>query len=694
MAIKFKLTEPSIGVQDRTGLIAQADGAVSFTLQRGSRGTATVQLQIAASSSYTVEIGWPAFIYESDEASPVTDTCVFAGTVDSVQWDWQGNDGYHILTLTLVSLEQCFDTILVDPPKSYFGKTAGFIVNDLLTNYAAGAPVTAGTISAGITESSAVYDHDRLSDIFDALATDCGFIWYVEPATQQLMFCASSTTAAPFTLDSSQILWESLEWLQTRQDFRNRQTVRTAFEALASRRESFANTGSPMTVNLSQMAASVVRVFMETGGTAASVTGTFTGQPSAGDTVTLDSLEAYTFVAALDNTVPSQVLIGATAADTLQNLIDAINCNPDTRGIGYSLPTLWGGFGFASAPSGLSFTVTFQVIGSVGNSETVTSSAANFSWSSGTLSGGVDNTSLVVLDSSDQYTWEKGSTEVDTSEGLTGNWLTVEYYPLGQDCIAVEDTALVQSMATTENGTGKYQQLEDDSSQLTDPAVAYNRALGQLSAYKTLPVSFSFQTDSPLLSIGQQLSVSLTKPTGAGAFIDGDYVVQEVDGTLVAGKTFAANASDRHFRYTVTVINATEVGTYVKFFELMAASSSGSGNGGGGGGAGGGGATIPPWSAEDFASASGTVTPSGAPTYHTIDCAGNVSLNPPVGSSPGRPHAFKIKCNGYNATFDAAYLGLTGIALDTRAGVWNMLTFITESGGSTFSLASMALGVS
>jgi hypothetical protein len=575
MSIKFKLTEPTIGLQDRTGLLSLADSPVSFTLQRGSRGTATVVLQIAASSSYTVEIGWPAFIYEIDDASPVTETCVFAGTVDTVQWDWQGNGGYHTLTLTLVSLEQCLDTILVDPPISYFGKTAGFIVADLLSKYASGVPVTAGTISAGITESAAVYDHERLSDIFDTLATDCGFIWYVDPATRQLMFCASTTTDAPFTLDSSQVLWGSLEWLQTRQDFRNRQTVRCAFEALGTRIERFTNTGSAQTSNVSLAVADIRAAWIETDGAVASVVGTFTGQPDPDDTVTIDSIEAYKFVAALDNTKTSQVLIGATAADTLQNLIDAINVNPLTAGIGFSLPTVWNGGFIAGEASGLSFTLYDRVSGTGGNAETVASSATNFSWAASTLSGGSNPSSSVQLDLSKDVSFTKGDTEVNLLTGQTGDYFCVMYYPIGQDCISVEDTTLVTSMAATENGTGKYQQIEDDS-QLADIVVAYNRALGKLNAFKTLPVSFSFQTDSSFLSVGQLLPVALTKPTGA-SFIDGDYVVQEIEGTLIPGMD--------HFRYTVTVINATEVGTHVKFFEAMAGSSSG-GRGGGGGGAG------------------------------------------------------------------------------------------------------------
>ena len=687
MAFKFKLTEPSIGVQDRTGLLSQADGAVSFTLQRGSRGTATIILQIAAGSSYTVEFGWPAFIYESDDASPVTDVCVFAGTVDTVQWDWQGNDGYHTLTLTLVSLEQCFDTILVDPPKSYFGKTAGYIVNDLLSTYASGVPVTAGTISSGITEPTAVYDHDRLSDIFDTLATDCGFIWYVDPATQRLMFCVSTTSAAPFAIDSSQILWETLEWLQTRQDFRNRQTVRCDFSALNTRIERFSNTGSPFSVTVSLNIAGVQRAWIETSGSVATVDGTFTGQPNPGDTVTFGG-NPYEFVASLDNTTPGQVLIGAAAADTLQNLVDAINVNPLTAGIGFSLPSGWNGGFIAGAPSGLSFTLYDRLSGTAGNSEVVTASATNFSWSAGTLSGGTDPSSTVDLDLSNDITFTKGDTGVNLLTSQTGTFLVIEYYPIGQDCISVEDTALVQSMAATEHGTGKYQQIEDDS-QLADIVVAYNRALGNLNAYNTLPVSFSFQTDSPLLSIGQLLTIGITKPTGAGAFIDGNYVVQEVDAASIPGKD--------HLRYTVTVINATEVGTYVKFFEAMAATSSGSGGGTGSGSGGGGGSSAPvsPWGAEDFASASGTITPDGAKTYHVLDLAGNVSMDAPVGSAYGQPHAFKITCNTFDVTsWNAAFLGLTGIVLDTRSGVWNVLEFITDSGGSTFSLKSILLGVS
>ena len=672
MAIKFALTEPSIGLTDRTTLLWQGGQPVSFTLQRGSRGTAQIQLEIPDTSTYAVGIGWPAFLYEIT-AGP-TETCVFAGTVDTVTEDWQGLDGWHTLTLTLVSLEQCFDTILVDPPISFFGKTAGFIVDYLLTHYAAGAPVTAGTISSGIVEAAEVYDHDRLTDVFDALATDCGFIWYVDPATQQLFFCAQSTTPAPFSLISSQILWETMEWAQTRQDFRNRQSVRFAFAALNPRQERLTGDGVTLTFTLpSGILSSALRVTVETGGTQAEVLGTFTGQPNPGETVTIDSIEDYTFVAVLDNTIPSQVLIGATFDDTAQKLNDAINVNAARAGIGFSLPTVFNGGFEAGGYASPSFTLRFNVSGTQGNGETAATTATNFSWASGTLSGGTDFTAFTELTIGTDVFVNVGSDQITTLAAVaSGSFLTVTYYPIGQDCIAVEDTALVLSTAATEHGTGKYQQLEDDSS-LGDITAAYNRALGQLNAFKVLPISFQFQTDSPLLSPGQFLTIDLLTPLGAPALVNADYVVQEVDGNLIPGMALAPDGG--HFRYTVTVINAVEIGTYVKFWELLAAANSTSAAGSGAGGSGGGGGSTSPWGAETLAT-SGTVTPNGSLTYHAASLTGNLHINTMVGSQDGQPHVFDITCNGFDVTWDAAYVGLTNIVLSDgsssapQPGVW------------------------
>ncbi len=487
-----------------------------------------------------------------------------------------------------------------------------------------------------------------------------------------------------------------MEWLQTRQDFRNRQTVRASFAALPTRKERFLNAG-PGTYTLSQDAANVVQAYMETGGAVATVDGTFTGQPAPGDVISIDASAStgYTFVTALDNTSVAEVLIGATTADSLQNLIDAINRNPATAGIGYSLPTVWGGVGPASVPTGLTFTLSFQVAGIIGNSQTVSATSANFSWSSGSMSGGVDPTALTILDSSNDYSWTVGLADFELALSSGGTWLTVEYYSMGSDCIAVEDTSLVTARAAIEHGTGKYQQLEDDS-QLADIVTAYNRALGNLNAFKTLPVTFSFQTDSPLLSPGQFLTINLIKPTGSPALVNGDYVVQEVDGHLIPGMAQSTEPGGGHFRYTISVINATQIGTYVKFWEQLALASSTSASSVGAGSGSGAGTVVSPWGAEEFASASGTVTPDGSLTYHVIDCAGTVAVDTTVGSVPGQPHTFKVTCNGNAATFDAAYLGMVDplIVLDTRAGYYNILTFTTDIGTTTFSLTSFLLGVS
>lgn len=685
MSIQFKINDPGVGLTDHSAILWDGGAPVSFTLQRGARGTAEVMLQITAASTYAPSIGSPSYLYEVVSGVP---TCVFAGTIDGIEETWQGLDGSHVLTLSLVSLEQCFDTILVDPPCSFFGATAGYIVGQLYAIYGAGAPVGVGTISGGVTIDSLVMDHDRLTDIFDSLATQCGFIWYVDPATQTLNFCAKTTTPAPFGLTADQILWETMKYKQTRHDYRNRQTIRYSFTASNVRQERFAGDGATTLFDVSTIVSSCTRITTETGGVQATVTGTFTAQPANGDTVEFGGNGPYTFVGTLDNTIQNQIKIGATTAATLQNLVDLVNLNPSTAGTAFSLPTIWNGGFIADAPSGLSFVLRFGNSGVGGNSQTSTTTSANFSWSAGTLSGGVDATGTVDLEIGTDVFFTTGATTIATTVAPgVGDYLTVSYYSVGQDCIAVEDSTLVASRAAVEHGTGKYQQLEDDSS-LTDGGVAYSVALSTLTAFKTLPVSFSFTTDQPLLLPGQWLGIGVTQPVGAPALINGNYVIQEVTGDLIPG---FGGLTTGHFRYTVSVINATEIGTYVRFWEnLAAAGSTGASISSSSGG---GGSSVSPWGAETLAS-SGTVTPNASLTYHVASLSGNLTINVPVGASDGMPHTFKITCNGYDVTWAAGYVGLTNIGLDTRAGVWNTITFTTEIGGATLNYTSSVLGAS
>ena len=94
-----------------------------------------------------------------------------------------------------------------------------------------------------------------------------------------------------------------------------------------------------------------------------SVTGTFGANPSPGQQVTA-GYQIYTFVAAF--TAPNQVLIGASLAATLANLVAAINLAPGA-GTVYSVGTPINPIVQASA-AGANVTFSFRFAGPMGNS--------------------------------------------------------------------------------------------------------------------------------------------------------------------------------------------------------------------------------------------------------------------------------------------------------------------------------------
>lgn len=128
------------------------------------------------------------------------------------------------------------------------------------------------------------------------------------------------------------------------------------------------------------------------GGNAVQATGTFTltGNPSASDTVSVNS-DQYTFVSALDSAGGSanEVLIGATASDTIDNLIAAIN-GAAGEGTLYGTGTVASTLITAAAASGDALTATAILAGTSGNAITTTDSGSAGAWGAGMLAGGTN----------------------------------------------------------------------------------------------------------------------------------------------------------------------------------------------------------------------------------------------------------------------------------------------------------------
>ncbi len=587
------INEPSLGLISRSNYLDENNPA-SFTLQQGSRSTASIPLVIHAGDDYAATLGAPVYLYEFVEGGSSAGVCVFAGTIDTIEITWDGDRGDRRAVLNCVSLEQVFDVLIV-PTVSHFGQTTDFIVHWLLENYCQDAPVIVGTIDAGPVIPEFTLDFESVSGVFDRLAVIAGTIWGVNPVASEFSFRAPDAVASPFTLASNQVLWETMDWQWNRQDFRNKQSLRIAFEAFFPQYVSFPGNGIQtiftLPFRIDKLTFTALTTSTQNTGTA-----TFTAQPVDGDTALLNT-RTYTFKNVLDNRIPWQIQIAATLPGTIQNFCDAINGNPapGTPGVAYSLPTWANDALTADAPLGLTLTVRSGYAGAGSNPLATTS--AGFTWSGATTSGGATGAStalsFVVISAdaaaSDVY-YTVGNENVNCAVAPpAGKNLLVGYYRQGADVISVEDTALVTARAAIEHSTGRYQAITDDSQQL-DAAAALTQVQATLADWSSLPVTFQFTTDIPGLSTGQTLSIILVSPTGTPSLINGDYLIQEVNGDLIPGIQYIG-AGKGHYRYTVHVVSAT-VGTYAQFWKQLA-SGSGSGSGSSSGTSGGGGTPLP-----------------------------------------------------------------------------------------------------
>lgn len=86
--------------------------------------------------------------------------------------------------------------------KTYVNQTAGYIVNDLITEVLGEENVTAGTIATGPIIKKAVFNYIKCSAALDYIKNVTGLNWNIDK-DKQLQFFDRSTNIAPWTLDDS-----------------------------------------------------------------------------------------------------------------------------------------------------------------------------------------------------------------------------------------------------------------------------------------------------------------------------------------------------------------------------------------------------------------------------------------------------------------------------------------------------------
>ncbi len=275
--------EPTLGLTDQTGRLFYGQGFQhSFNLQAKQRGNATYTLRMAAGDTYTPVLGEPIWLFDRNKSGY---TRMFAGLVQDFTWKQIGTGGWHFNEVTAVSLESIFDTVYAQP-RQYVNKSCGFIVTDLFNAFEPDSQVVLGTIQDGVTVPLFNANlGDKLSDLFSQLATTSLFTWNVNPATQQLFFGLPSAVAAPFTLTPERAQWDSLSVKLNAADYRNRQAVKLSYDAFEHSKEFFVGAGQ-QSFTLQRAVQQVTNAYA-TLSTPNTATGTFSGQPSPGDTITI-----------------------------------------------------------------------------------------------------------------------------------------------------------------------------------------------------------------------------------------------------------------------------------------------------------------------------------------------------------------------------------------------------------------------
>lgn len=114
---------------------------------------------------------------------------------------------------------------------------------------------------------------------------------------------------------------------------------------------------------------------------------TFAANAAATETVRVGNY-IYTFVAALSSVgAPFEVLIGATASDSLDNLIDAINSAAATAGVKYGYNTPPNPLATAAAGAGDTAVITSVATGAAGNEVITLETGAQMSWGAAKTAG-------------------------------------------------------------------------------------------------------------------------------------------------------------------------------------------------------------------------------------------------------------------------------------------------------------------
>ncbi len=342
------------GPTDQTGRLDTAAGKLTFNSMLRRRGTATIPFYIDASdtsgpggSQYAPTEGSPVYL---SDLTPSSVRRVYAGKFNDITTSCIDNTGNLRLSMSCVSLESCFDTILVNA-RIYENTTCGAIFADLFA-LATGSPVTLGVVDAGATLAKFVVSNfPKISDLFDQLATASSYVWGVDPSDSTAFFHAPSAVDTPFDLQTSDLQFASFNVKKDLRDYRNRQLIQTSYDAFAHSSELFANSDmvslpqGPSSFRLMRPVNQVTNAWY-TYNTQSTASGTFSGQPNPGDAIEItfpQSGSVYNWRASVCPSSPSFYALGQIIIDP-NGHVQKVTTGPGYAGLTQPVWSTDGGF--------------------------------------------------------------------------------------------------------------------------------------------------------------------------------------------------------------------------------------------------------------------------------------------------------------------------------------------------------------
>jgi len=178
--------------------------------------------------------------------------------------------------------------------KAYTNQTAGFIANDIFTDYLAAEGVVIGEIQTGPIIKEAIFNTVKATECFDALQELTGFTWFIDE-TKQLYFIDRETNVSPWNLDGTnhRAIKDSVHLSTGNPMYRNRQYIRGGTGLTSQQTENFTGDGSVVAFTVGYPIAQVPTVTVNSVAQTVGIKGIDTGKDcywNKGDaTVTFDT---------------------------------------------------------------------------------------------------------------------------------------------------------------------------------------------------------------------------------------------------------------------------------------------------------------------------------------------------------------------------------------------------------------------